>query len=71
MEPKLLNFWETGVCEDLTGGMWDWTHAEMKVANLRFNIIYIMRNAMSCVPDKQGCLGFQACLLNHAVTVHK
>lgn len=27
MEPKLLNFWETGVCEDLTGGMWDWTHA--------------------------------------------
>ncbi|SPO69173.1 protein of unknown function [Pseudomonas sp. JV241A] len=25
MEPKLLNFWETGVCGDLTGGMWDWT----------------------------------------------
>jgi hypothetical protein len=43
MEPKLLNFWETGVCGDLTGGMWDWTTQEVTAHNTSFNIIYIMR----------------------------
>lgn len=42
MEPKLLNFWETGVCGDLTGGMWDWTTVTERKHNILFNIICIM-----------------------------
>lgn len=60
MEPKLLNFWETGVCGDLTGGMWDWTTQKVTSRNTQFNIIYIMRIFVWSYQAKGGQIGSQA-----------
>lgn len=45
MEPKLLIFWETGVCGDLIGGMWDWT--------LTLDIFSDHRSPSNPVPAKE------------------